>query len=90
MDFEDLLEPEVAVGAAIAAALFSPRVRGLLRKGAVYGLAGALMAGDAVATAARNVGETVRQTSNGAAARASQSAEGTTTETTPGNESAER
>ena len=61
MDVEDLLEPEVAVGAAIAAALFSPKVRGLLRRGAVYGLAGALVAGDAVATAAKGVGESLRQ-----------------------------
>jgi hypothetical protein len=64
MDFEDLLEPEVAIGAAVAAAIFSPRVRGLLRKGAVYGLAGALVAGDAVTTAAKGVGTNMRQASD--------------------------
>lgn len=72
MDVEDLLEPEVAVGAAVAAAIFSPKVRGLLRKGAVYGLAGALITGEAVGTAAKNVGEGIRQA--GAAAREKQRA----------------
>lgn len=61
MDFEDLLQPEVAVGAAVAAAIFSPRVRGLLRRGAVYGLAGALVAGDAVTTAAKGATHAARQ-----------------------------
>jgi hypothetical protein len=69
MDFEDLLEPEVAVGAAIGAALFSPRVRGLLRKGAVYGLAGALLAGDAAVAAAKGLGEGLRQASAAASTR---------------------
>lgn len=50
MALEDYLEPEVAVAAVVAAAVFSPRSRKLLRRGAVYGMAGALKVGDAVAT----------------------------------------
>jgi hypothetical protein len=48
MALEDYLEPEVAVAAVVAAAVFSPRSRKLLRRGAVYGMAGALKVGDAV------------------------------------------
>jgi hypothetical protein len=55
MELEDYLQPQVAVTAALAAVVFSPRVRGVLRRGAVFGLAGALMAGDALAVFARGV-----------------------------------
>jgi hypothetical protein len=41
---------------AVTTAILSPRVRGLLRKGAVQGLAGALIAGDAVSSFARGIG----------------------------------
>ncbi len=57
MAVEDFLEPEVAVAAAVTAVVFSPKGRKFLRRGAVYGLAGLLMAGDAVASLARGVGE---------------------------------
>lgn len=57
MALDDYLEPEVAVTAVVAAALFSPRGRQILRKGAVYGLAGVLVAGDALSTAGRNLGQ---------------------------------
>lgn len=61
MDLEDYLEPEVAVTAAVTAAMLSPQVRGVLRRGAVLGLAGALMAGDALSAFARGVGRGVQQ-----------------------------
>ena len=50
MAVDDFLEPEVGVAVALTAALASPKVRGFLRSGAVYGLAGVLMAGDAVSS----------------------------------------
>lgn len=50
MDLEDFVEPEVAATAVVAAAIFSPKARKLLRKGAVYGLAGALIAGETAAS----------------------------------------
>lgn len=57
MEFEDFAEPEIAITAAVAAALFSPRARSVVRKGLVYGVAGLLTAGDAVAS----FGQSVRQ-----------------------------
>jgi hypothetical protein len=57
MEFEDYLEPEVAIAAAVAAVVFSPKGRQLLRRGAVYGLAGALVAGESIASVARGVGQ---------------------------------
>lgn len=50
MELDDLsTESEVGIAAALVAALLlSPRVRGLLRKGAVAGLAGIIATGDTV------------------------------------------
>lgn len=53
MAAEDFIEAEVGVAVAATAVVLSPTVRSWLRKGAVYGLAGVMMAGDAVAAAAR-------------------------------------
>jgi hypothetical protein len=50
MALEDYLESEVVVAVAATAAVLSPRVRGVLRRGAVYGLAGVLRAGDAISS----------------------------------------
>ena len=52
---EDFAEPETAVAVGATAAIFSPRVRELLHRGAVYGVAGVLVAGDAVTSFARGV-----------------------------------
>lgn len=71
MDFEDVLEPEVAAAAAITAVIASPQVRNALRRGAVYGLAGLLVAGDAVSSFSRGVGRGIqRAATNGATAAA--------------------
>jgi hypothetical protein len=61
MDLDNFLEPEVALTAAIAAAVFSPRVRKMLRRGLVYGTAGVLIAGDAITSAAKNVSQGAQQ-----------------------------
>jgi hypothetical protein len=50
-----LIEGDVVAAAAATAAVLSPRARKLARKGAVFGIAGALKAGDVVASAARGV-----------------------------------
>ena len=55
MAVEDFLEPEVGVAVVITSAIASPKVRSVLRRGAVYGLAGVLMAGDAVSSVARGI-----------------------------------
>lgn len=61
MALEDYMEPEVGVAVALTAAIASPGVRNVLRRGAVYGLAGILMAGDAVSTLAQGVRRGVQQ-----------------------------
>ncbi len=48
MALEEYMESEVIVAVVATAALLSPRVRGVLRRGAVYGLTGCLMARDAM------------------------------------------
>ena len=57
MKFENFMEPEVAVTAAVAAAITSPRARKVMRKGLVYGMAGMLAAGDALVSFGRSVGQ---------------------------------
>jgi hypothetical protein len=71
MALEDYLEPEVVVTAAVTAAIFSPTARRWIRRGLVYGTAGVLIAGDAVTSLARNVGQGVQQ-AGAAAANATQ------------------
>jgi hypothetical protein len=65
MALDDYVEPEVgvavAVTAAVTAAAASPRVRKALRQGAVYGLAGLMMAYDKVSAAARTTAEGAKQ-----------------------------
>jgi hypothetical protein len=56
MAVDDYLDSEVAVAAAATAALLSPPVRGVLRKGVVYATAGVMTAGDAVASVAKGAG----------------------------------
>lgn len=55
MALDDFVEPETAVAVGATAVVFSPRVRELLHRGAVYGVAGVLVAGDAVTSFARGV-----------------------------------
>jgi hypothetical protein len=70
MALEDYLEPEVAVTAVVTAAVFSPRARRVIRRGLVYGMAGVLIAGDAVASFARSVGQGVQEAGASAASAA--------------------
>ncbi len=57
MALDDYLEPEIAVTAAVTAAIFSPKARSWLRRGLVYGTAGVLIAGDALAGLVRNMSQ---------------------------------
>jgi hypothetical protein len=57
MALDEYLESEVAIAVAVTAAALSPRARRVLRRGAVYGVAGALKAADVVTAAARGVTE---------------------------------
>lgn len=56
MEPENFLGPEVAVTAAVVAALCSPHLRLLLHHSLVYGTAGVLIAGDAVTSIANMFG----------------------------------
>ena len=61
MAMDDFIEPEVAIAVAVTAAVASPPVRKVLRRGLVYGLAGLLAAGDKVAGAAREIARSAQQ-----------------------------
>lgn len=73
MALEDYMQPEVAVAAVVTAAVFSPRTRRVMRRGLVYGMAGAMIAGDAIASFARSLGQGVQE-AGASAASATQSA----------------
>jgi hypothetical protein len=53
MGIDDYVNAETGLVSAATAAAVSPRARELFRRGAVYGLAGAMRAGDVVVAAAR-------------------------------------
>ena len=76
MDPEDFVSPEVGITAVVVAAVASPRVRKVARRGAVLGVAGALMAGDAISSFARGFGQGVshgaQRFAEGASAASSQ------------------
>ena len=65
MAADDYLEPEVAVAATVTAvvtaAVCSPPVRKVLRRGLVYGLAGLMIARDKVTDAAKSVARNVQE-----------------------------
>ena len=69
MALDDYLDSEVAVAVAATAAALSPRFRRVLRRGAVYGVAGVLKATAAargVARGASAASDTVRTGDGGA------------------------
>ena len=74
MEPEDFLTPEVGVTAVVVGALCSPRVRQVLRKGLVYGLAGILEVGELAKGVARGLGKEVQQVGASAVATAKEAA----------------
>ena len=62
MALEDWLESEVAVAVAATTVALSPKARRVLRRGGVYGVAGALKAADLTAAAARGVAQGLSST----------------------------
>jgi hypothetical protein len=80
MDFEDILEPEVAAAAAVTAVIASPQVRKVVRRGAVYGLAGLLVAGDAISSFSKGVGRGIQRATVPAGAKAGAASDGTSGE----------
>lgn len=66
MALEDYLEPEVAITAAVVAAVASPKGRKIIRLGTVYGLAGILAAGDTLASIGKNLGRNIQSAGDAA------------------------
>lgn len=66
MDTDDIFNPAVGAAVAITAAVLSPPVRRVVRRGAVYGLAGVLMAGDAISAFTQGVARGARQAAEAA------------------------
>jgi hypothetical protein len=62
MALDDFMEPEVAIAVAVTAAVASPPVRRVLRRGLVYGLAGLLVARDKITGAAREIAHRAQET----------------------------
>lgn len=88
MDFEDIFESPVVLAVGLTAAAFSPPVRRVVRRGAVYGVAGALWAGDAVSATARGVGRGAQQaasTAGGVAQSATERVRGVGTPSSNGS-----
>jgi hypothetical protein len=67
MALEDWLESEVAVAVVATTVALSPKARRVLRRGAVYAVAGALKATDVATAAARGVAQGVSAPSGEAA-----------------------
>jgi hypothetical protein len=60
----DLFDKEVVMAVGATAALMSERTRRVLRRGAVYGIAGVMSAGEAVTSAAKSVGRDAEHVSS--------------------------
>ncbi len=71
MDPEDFVSPEVGITAAVVATIASPQIRRVVRRGAVFGVAGVLMAGDALTSFARGFGQGITQSAQRVAQGAS-------------------
>jgi nucleoside phosphorylase len=86
MALDDWLESEVAVAVAATTVVLSPRARRIVRRGAVYAVAGALKATDLVTAAARGVAQGVSAPSGPATAgeRPAAAPEGPDAETSTG------
>ena len=69
---DDVLEPEVLIAVGVTAAVMSPPVRRVLRRGAVLGLAGLMIAGDKIASVARGAAHSAQNLAASATHRAQQ------------------
>jgi hypothetical protein len=79
MGLDDFVESEVGIAIAATAVALSPQVRGVVRKGLVYGVAGALMAGDMLGALARGVGRGASGATAAAAAMTARAGQETAT-----------
>lgn len=68
MAIDDVVAPEMAIAVGATALVLSPPVRRLLRRGAVYALAGGLLARDAVVALGRGMRSGAQQATAAAGA----------------------
>jgi len=68
MAIDDVVAPEMAIAVGATALVFSPPVRRLLRRGAVYALVGGLLARDAVVALGRGMSSGAQQATAAAGA----------------------
>jgi hypothetical protein len=66
MALEDFVDPEVGIAVAATALIASPKARGAVRRGLVYGLAGLMRMGNTVSVAARGVADSAQQATTSA------------------------
>jgi hypothetical protein len=85
MALDDWLDSEVAVAVAATAAVLSPGFRRVLRRGAVYGVAGVLKATDVATATARGI---ARGASSAGDVAGTREGEAATTATAPGTTTA--
>lgn len=71
MDLDDLFDPKVGIAVAVTAAVTSKPVRQAIRRGAVYGVAGVLIAADRL----NKLGQAVSQEAQKAAGSAAEAAQ---------------
>ena len=76
MALEDFVDPEVGIAVAATALATSPKVRGLVRQGLVYGLAGVRRLGDSVSASARGMAQSAQQAASSTVQDASAQAGG--------------
>lgn len=86
MDLDNLAEPEVAVAVAATAVVLSPPVRRVLRRGVVYGMAGALVASDAISSFARGTARGIQSAASTAGGAARGATDDETAPATAGGE----
>jgi hypothetical protein len=78
------IEREVGIAIAATAATMSPKVRDVVRRGAVYGIAGAMRAGDVVWGTARGAARGAQEGFTGGNGRAGESRGGSASPATTG------
>jgi hypothetical protein len=84
MALDDFVGSEVGIAVAATAVLMSPKARGFVRRGAVYGLAALIKAGDAAGGVARGAAAGAQQmAAQGAEAARETTAEAKTTARAP-------
>lgn len=85
-----LVDRDVGIAVAATAAVLSPRTREVLRRGAVYGLAGVMKAGDVMFSTAKGAAHGVQEGISGDGSQTSSRAQRPRSKTSSGSRSRQR